>query len=119
MPGFETVDAYIGSFPPEARERLNAVRATMREAAPDAQETISYGIPALTVNGRYLVYFASWKRHISVYPIPAGDQRLQREMAPYLSGKGTLRFSHADALPLPLISRVVRALTNQRRASSG
>jgi uncharacterized protein YdhG (YjbR/CyaY superfamily) len=116
---FETVDAYIASFPPQVQQELNALRATMRDAAPGTDETISYGIPTLTLDGRYLVYFASWKHHISVYPVPAGDAQLQREIGPYLSGKGTLRFPHDKRLPLDLIGRAVRALMNQRRESSG
>jgi uncharacterized protein YdhG (YjbR/CyaY superfamily) len=116
---FETVEAYIQSFPTEVQDQLRAVRATMREAAPGTDETISYGIPTLRLIGRHVVYFASWRRHISVYPIPALEDRLAEELRPYMSGQGTLRFPLGEPIPLELIGNVVRVLMNQRRDSSG
>lgn len=65
-----TVDEYIGSFPPEVQHILHEVRRTIRRAIPDAEEAISYGIPTVTLEGRYVAYFAGWKGHVSVYPYP-------------------------------------------------
>jgi uncharacterized protein YdhG (YjbR/CyaY superfamily) len=112
------VDDYIASFPPDVQAVLQAVRTTMHEAAPDAGERISYGIPTLTIDGSYLVYFAGWKRHISVYPIPAGDKALERDLAPYRAAKGTLRFPLGEPIPHPLIERVVKALLAGRAPGS-
>lgn len=118
-PKFETVDEYIASFPPDVRERLEAVRAAMRRAAPGTQEAISYGIPTFKLDGRYVVYFAGWKDHISVYPVPDGDAELDRELAPYRAAKGTLKFPLRDAVPYDLIERVAALLMARRRAEPG
>jgi uncharacterized protein YdhG (YjbR/CyaY superfamily) len=111
---FATVDDYIASFPDDVQRVLQEVRRTMREIVPEAAEKISYGIPTLILEGRYLVYFAGWKNHISVYPLPAGDQALDEELAPYKSGKGTARFSLKEPIPHDLIRRLVALLTGQR-----
>ena len=77
-----TIDDYIGAFPSDVQTVLEEVRARISRAVPTADEGISYGIPVLTLGGRYLVYFAGWKHHISVYPLPKGDAALEREMEP-------------------------------------
>ena len=71
---------------------------------------ISYGIPTITMNNRYVVYFAGWTHHVSVYPVPNGDEGLHAEMAPYLSGKGTLKFPVGKPIPYDLIARVATQL---------
>jgi uncharacterized protein YdhG (YjbR/CyaY superfamily) len=116
---FDSVDAYVASFPAEARKKLEAVRAAIAESAPGTVQTIKYDIPTFTVDGRYVVYFAGWQRHISIYPIPAADQAFERELAPYVAGRGTLRFPLDEPLPLKLIRKVVTALMSQRRDPSG
>jgi uncharacterized protein YdhG (YjbR/CyaY superfamily) len=116
---FETVDDYISSFPHDVRLLLEAVRRTMREAAPGTTEAISYGIPTLTLDGRYVAYFSGWKAHLSVYPIPSGDAALTAELAPYRHGAGTLRFPYADPIPLELIGRVTARLLQQRLGAGG
>jgi uncharacterized protein YdhG (YjbR/CyaY superfamily) len=108
-PKFSSVDEYIASFPPDVQAKLQDVRRVMGAAAPGTQETISYGIPTLTLDGRYLIYFAGWKHHISVYPIPSGDDALQRDLALYVAAKGTLRFPLDQQIPLELISRATAA----------
>ncbi len=97
---FETVDEYIASFPPERQAILEDVRGAMRRGAPGTEERISYGIPAFTLDGRYLIYFAGWKQHVSVYPIPETDDALEQAIAPYRAAKGTLRFPTRPADPL-------------------
>jgi uncharacterized protein YdhG (YjbR/CyaY superfamily) len=118
MARFETVDAYIASFPPDVQRTLEAVRATMRRAAPGTEEKVSYDIPTYTLNGDRVVYFAGWKHHISVYPIPGGDAALDAELAPYKAARGTLRFPLDKPIPLDLIGRIAARLLQQRRASS-
>ena len=101
--------------------KLESVRAVMREAAPATEERISYGIPTFALAGQYVVYFAGWKHHISVYPVPAVDAALEAELAPYVTGKGTLQFPLDQPIPLDLIRQVVEVLMARRReaASSG
>jgi uncharacterized protein YdhG (YjbR/CyaY superfamily) len=113
---FATVDEYIASFPDDVRRTLESVRATMRAAAPDTEEAISYGIPTFKLRGKYVVYFSGWKEHLSVYPVPTGDAALTKELAPYREGAGTLRFPYSKPIPLDLIGRATEALLAERQA---
>ena len=87
---------------------LKQIRMTIRETVPDAQETISYGMPTFTLNGRYLIYFGAYKKHIGLYPAPTGVEEFQEAVALYAGGKGTLKFPLDKPMPLDLIRRVVR-----------
>jgi uncharacterized protein YdhG (YjbR/CyaY superfamily) len=109
----ERLAAYLAGVPTQARSALDAVRAIIREVAPAAQEAIAYGIPTFALGGRSVVHVAAWKRHLSLYPVPAGDAELDRQMAPYRSGRGTLRFGLDEPLPLDLVRRVVKRLVEQ------
>ncbi|WP_027346666.1 iron chaperone [Hamadaea tsunoensis] len=109
-----TVDEYLAGFPDATRTVLAAVRKSMHDAVPGAEEKISYGIPALTVDGRALAYFAGWKQHVSVYPVPAGDAAFQAEIEPYKAAKGTLRFPLSKPVPYALIGRVAALLAAER-----
>jgi uncharacterized protein YdhG (YjbR/CyaY superfamily) len=112
---FATVEEYIGSFPGEVQDILREVRSTIHGAVPEAGERISYGIAAFTLAGRDLVYFAGWKKHISVYPVPTEDADLTGELTPYLAAKGTLKFPLSQPIPYPLIGRVAAVLALRRR----
>lgn len=114
------IDEYIAGFPPDVQEILRAVRATIHQAAPSAEETISYKMPAFNLHGHYLIYFAAYKKHIALYPIPAGDPAFSRKIAAYRTGKGTLRFPLDKPIPYRLIARLVRlrAKENLARAST-
>jgi uncharacterized protein YdhG (YjbR/CyaY superfamily) len=117
---FTTIDEYIDSFPEEVQDVLQRVRRTILAAAPPgAGQTISYGIPTVTLDGRYLVYFAGWKHHVSVYPVPGGDAAFEEVVAPYRAAKGTLRFPLREPMPYDVITRVVSALVAQRAARQG
>jgi uncharacterized protein YdhG (YjbR/CyaY superfamily) len=115
---FATVDEYIASFPNEVQRTLEDVRATIRAVVPGTEERISYGIPTFALGGRYVVYFSGWKRHVSVYPIPdtSGDPAFERELKPFMAGKGTLKFALERPLPIELIGRVAQRLLEQRKA---
>jgi uncharacterized protein YdhG (YjbR/CyaY superfamily) len=115
---FATIDQYIGSFPEDVQVILKEVRRRIRNVAPEAGETISYQIPTMTLSGRHLVYFAAWKHHISVYPVPAPDESFEQELAPYRAGRGTVRFPLNKPIPYGLIERLV-ALLVQRSLSRG
>ena len=120
MATFASVDEYIATFPPEVQRTLEEVRVAIRAAVPGTEERISYGIPTFTLNGRYVVYFSGWKRHVSVYPIPdtSGDPAFERELKPYMAGKGTLKFALDKPIPIELIQRVATRLLEQRQARS-
>jgi len=111
---FESVEAYISSFPPEVQTVLQAARKTIQAAAPGAQESISYAIPTFSVDGRPVVYLAGWKKHISIYPIPELDENLELQLAPYLSGKGTVKIPLEKPIPYELITVLVERLVTQR-----
>jgi uncharacterized protein YdhG (YjbR/CyaY superfamily) len=114
----QTIDEYIAEFPPAVRERLQQVRELIRASAPEAVETISYAMPTFDLHG-HLVHFAAFKNHIGLYPTPHGIEAFEKELAPYKAGKGSLRFSLEEPLPLDLISRIVefRVLENTSKAA--
>ena len=105
----QSIDQYIQTFPDDTQKILQKIRQTIHAAAPDAEQTISYSIPTFKMNGHYLVYFAGWKKHISVYPIPPkGDEDFQKEIAPFRTGKGTLQFPLDKPIPYDLIAKITR-----------
>ena len=105
---FNSIDEYIATFPEDVQKILKELRATMKAAAPEAGEKISYGIPTFTLNGKYLIYFAGWKNHISIYPIPTGSDAFNKQISKYVDGKGTLKFPIDKPLPLKLITKIVK-----------
>jgi uncharacterized protein YdhG (YjbR/CyaY superfamily) len=103
-----SIDDYIAGFPEDVQAVLRQVRAIIREAAPDAQETISYRIPAFTLGGRQLIYFAGHSKHVAVYPAPVANPGFAEEMAVYGSGKGTAKFRLDQPLPVDVIRKIVK-----------
>lgn len=116
---FGSVEEYIGSFPADVQAILQRVRRAILDAVPGAGETISYQIPTITLGGRPLLYFAGWKRHISVYPAPAGDEALERRLGPYRSAKSTLKFPLSQPVPYDLIAQVAELSLRQRQDGAG
>lgn len=112
-----TIDEYIAGFPPDVQDILQRIRRTTLDAAPGTIEAISYGIPTLMLDGRYLLYFAGWKHHISIYPAPEGDDALGRDMAPYRAEKSTLKFPLQQPIPYELIGRIAAAALASRRGA--
>jgi uncharacterized protein YdhG (YjbR/CyaY superfamily) len=111
---FASVDDYLDALPAEQREITERLRRTVLGALPDAGETISYNMPAVTVDGRVLVYYAAWKKFVSLYPAPRGDDDFERAVAPYRGAKDALRFRWAEPIPWELVTRVVRVMHEQR-----
>jgi len=114
-----SINEYIAASSPEVQPLLKKIRKTISDAAPQAQEVISYGIPALKQGG-ILVYFAAFKKHIGLYPPVRGDARLMRDMAPFAGDKGNLRFPLGKPIPYGLIRRIVknRVTAQQSKASA-
>lgn len=115
----DDIDAYIASFPVDVRPILGKIRTTIRNAVPDAVESISYGIPTFKRNGNYLIYFAGFKQHVSIYPILSECPGFEDELAPYRSGRGTAKFPIAQPIPYPLITKIVAFMAeeNARRTA--
>jgi uncharacterized protein YdhG (YjbR/CyaY superfamily) len=104
---FETIDEYIKSFPENVQSVLEKLRATVREAAPEAVESISYDMPTFKLNAKRLVYFSAWKNHIGFYSIPEGNDAFRKELSPYAGEKGSLRFPLEKLIPYDLVKKIV------------
>ena len=110
----ESVDEYLNGFEGEVLERLRAIRETVRAAAPDATEKISYAMPTLYLNGN-LVHFAAFANHIGFYPAPSGVTGFEEELAPYVHAKGSVQFPHDQPLPLDLVRRITEFRAEENR----
>src|ERR1700704_5909423 len=111
------IDGYISQFPADVQAVLQEVRETIRRAAPDAEEVISYQMPAFRQHG-ILVYFAAWKNHVGLYPPISGDPVIEVAVARYAGPKGNLQFPLDEPMPLALIERVVRLRVKQDTAKA-
>ena len=111
------IDKFISAYPEEVQKILNKVRATIREAAPGAEETINYGIPTFTLNGN-LVHFSAFKTHIGFYPTPTGIEKFKKELAPYPQGKGSVQFPLDRPIPYALIEKIVKFRVKENLAKA-
>lgn len=102
-----SIDEYILQFAPEIQEILKAIRKVIKEAAPNAEEKISYQMPTFALNGN-LVHFAAFKNHIGFYPTPSGIDAFKNELSPYKGAKGSVQFPIGKPLPYELISEIVK-----------
>lgn len=102
-----SIDEYIAGFPSDVQEMMKKIRLTIRKAAPDAEERISYQIPTFTLNGN-LVHFGAFKRHIGFYPASTGIEKFKSELSAYEGAKGTVRFPFEKPIPFALISKIVK-----------
>jgi uncharacterized protein YdhG (YjbR/CyaY superfamily) len=107
MSDFTRVDDYITQFPADIQDRLQAIRAAIREAAPDAVEKISWQMPTFHQHGN-VVHFAAFKDHISLFPGASGVEAFADRLTPYKTSKGTIQFPHGRPLPLELVKEIVR-----------
>jgi uncharacterized protein YdhG (YjbR/CyaY superfamily) len=114
-----SIDDYIAEFPPEVQSVLQQMRALIRATAPDATETISYAIPTFDMNGKHLVHFAGYARHVGFYPTGRGADAFKEELKAYKGGKGSVQFPLGEPLPLDLIRRIVefRVVDTARKSS--
>ncbi len=112
------IDEYIAGFPREVQEILGKIRETIREAAPDARETINYQIPTFTLEGN-LVHFAAFKKHIGFYPAPSGIEKFKLELSAYEGAKGSVKFPLDKPIPYELIREIVAFRVEENLAKAG
>jgi uncharacterized protein YdhG (YjbR/CyaY superfamily) len=114
-----SIDEYIAGFPKNVQKILQSVRATIRKAAPKAEEAIKYGLPTFILNGN-LVHFGGFKNHIGFYPAPTGIEEFREELSVYEGGKGSIQFPLDKPMPLALITKIVkyRIVENAERAKA-
>ena len=104
---FRTIDEYIATFPEDIQEKLKQIRATIKAAAPDATEKISYQMPTFFLNGN-LVHFAAFKNHIGFYPAASGVAHFMAELGSYQTSKGAIQFPLGQPIPFDLVTRIVQ-----------
>ena len=113
-----TIDEYISGFPSDVQSVLQTLRQTIHQAAPDAVEKISYGMPTFTLKGN-LVHFGAFKTHIGFYPTPSGIENFKDELAVYKGAKGSVQFPLDEPLPLDLVRRIVEFRVEENLAKAG
>ena len=101
------IQEYISGFPEDIQQKLEQIRMTIKRAAPDAEEVISYGMPSFKLNGS-LVWFAAFTKHIGFYPAPSGIEVFYNELSVYKSGKGSVHFPLDEPIPFDLITKIVK-----------
>ena len=116
MKQFRTIDEYIRTFPTNTQNILEKMRQTIKEAAPEAVEAISYQMPTFKLNGKNLVHFAAFKNHIGFYPIPSGIEVFKKELSPYKQGKGSVQFPLDKPIPYDLVEKIVKYRVKENQA---
>lgn len=114
-----SIKEYIAGFPTEVQVLLEQIRETIKEVVPDAEETISYAIPAFRLNKKSLVYFAAFKKHIGLYPAPTAAEEFKADFEPYKTSKGTVQFPLNRPIPLELIRKIARYLVQKNLEKAG
>jgi uncharacterized protein YdhG (YjbR/CyaY superfamily) len=117
MKSSSDIDEYIAGFPPKVQPLLRKMRATIRKAAPNASQRISYGMPAFVVDGKVVVWYAAFRSHIGLYPKAAAIAAFKKELSRYKFAKGSVQFPFTEPLPLDLIGRIVEFRLEQERRS--
>lgn len=115
---FKNVDDYIHSFPQSTQLLLNKIRTIIRESAPEAVESISYQMPAYKLNGKPLVYFAGYEKHIGFYATPTGHEQFAKALSKYKQGKGSVQFPLNEPIPYSLIARIVKFRVKENSAGA-
>jgi uncharacterized protein YdhG (YjbR/CyaY superfamily) len=113
----EDIDDYIAGFSPEVQAILQEIRSTIQTAVPEAEEKISYQIPAFTLGGKVFIFFAAFKKHIGLYPPMKGDAKLEKETARYAGEKGNLQFPLSEPMPYALIGRIAKFKAKEHLAA--
>lgn len=116
---FTSIDEYIGTFPKETQGILEKIRKVMNDNAPGTEETISYNIPCLKLNGKYVIYFAGYEHHVSVYPLAQGDDKFNEELKEYVAGAGTAKFPLDKPIRYDLIEKMTKLRLEDTKKSQG
>ena len=111
------IDQYISNYPEEVQERLEKIRKTIQKAAPEAEETINYGVPTFTLHGN-LVHFGGSKNHIGFYPTPSAIAAFEKELSAFEGAKGSVKFPHNKPLPLTLVTKIVKFRVKENMAKA-
>jgi len=104
------IDDYISGFPAETRALLADVRAALLRAVPGGEEKIRYGMPSVLLGGRYAIHYAAWKKHLGIYPVSTAPEELERQIAPFRSGKDSVNFPYSAPVPIDLVERIAAFL---------
>ncbi|MBK7312062.1 MAG: DUF1801 domain-containing protein [Sphingobacteriaceae bacterium] len=112
----KSVEGYIDSFPDKTQKLLKQVRKAITAAAPKSVEDISYGMPAYKLNGKPLVYFGGYEKHIGFYATPTGHKKFEKQLSKYKQGKGSVQFPLEEAMPLKLITDIVKFRITENNA---
>jgi uncharacterized protein YdhG (YjbR/CyaY superfamily) len=115
--GFISIDEYIATCPEDIQKILKKIRATIKAAAPDAEEKISYQMPTFALKGN-LVHFAAFKNHIGFYPVPTGIEKFKKELSVYEGAKGSVKFPLDKPIPYTLISKIVKFRVKENLAKA-
>lgn len=115
MSELKTVDEYIAGAPEPAQEKLQQMRAIIKELAPEAEEVLSYGMPYYRLNGRFL-YLGYFKDHVSLFAMPSAVKKFAKEIEPYHRSKATVGFALDKPLPLDLIKKIIAFRVEEQRA---
>ena len=105
---FISINEYISTLPENAQKAMSEIIATIKAKVPNAEEHISYNMPAFKVNGEYFIHFSAWKNHIGMYPIPAGNEAFQKQIEQYRLAKSSLNFPLDKPMPIKLIEKVIK-----------
>jgi len=105
---FTSINEYISTLPEDTQKAMREIIATIKARVPNAEEHISYNMPAFKVNGEYFIHFSAWKNHIGMYPIPAGNEAFQKQIEPYRSAKSSLNFPLDKPMPIKLIEKFIK-----------
>ena len=105
---FTSINEYVSTLPENAQKAMSEIIATIKAKVPNAEEHISYNMPAFKVNGEYFIHFSAWKNHIGMYPIPAGNEAFQKQIDPYRSAKSSLNFPLDKPIPIKLIEKFIK-----------
>ena len=105
---FTSINEYISTLPENAQKAMGEIIAAIKAKVPNAEEHISYNMPAFKVNGEYFVHFSAWKNHIGMYPIPAGNEAFQKQIEQYRSAKSSLNFPLDKPMPIKLIEKFIK-----------
>ena len=114
----DEVENYIAQFPEDIRAMLEKIRSLIKNAAPDATESVAYGMPAYKTNKKPLVYFAAFKNHIGFYATPSGHTEFQEALSHYKQGKGSVQFPLDQAIPYELIGKIVKFRVEENKSKA-